>query len=119
MQYVHCIRIYLKKNKTHINYPVFTEIYYYYRNHHAHDAGISCLLMAKDNENNTWIITGSFDKTAKIWSVDGKLVHRLDNFMATVSGICYVPRNKTVWVAGGTSYATLFDPKSGDKVINV
>ncbi|XP_071170422.1 uncharacterized protein [Mytilus edulis] len=85
-------------------------------NHHAHDAGISCLLMAKDNENNTWVITGSFDKTAKIWTVDLDLVHRLDNFMATVSGICYVPRNKTLWVAGGTSYATLFDPKSGDKV---
>lgn len=72
--------------------------------------------MAKDNENNTWVITGSFDKTAKIWTVDLDLVHRLDNFMATVSGICYVPRNKTLWVAGGTSYATLFDPKSGDKV---
>lgn len=88
----------------------------FFRNHHAHDAGISCLLMAKDNENNTWVITGSFDKTAKIWTVDLDLVHRLDNFMATVSGICYVPRNKTLWVAGGTSYATLFDPKSGDKV---
>ncbi|XP_053405199.1 uncharacterized protein LOC123523222 isoform X1 [Mercenaria mercenaria] len=87
----------------------------------AHDAGISCLLLAKDNENNSWrqtvrILTGSFDKSVKIWTADGKPVHKLDNFISTVSGICYVPRNKTVWVAGGTSYASLFDPKSGDNV---
>ncbi|KAJ8303914.1 hypothetical protein KUTeg_017497 [Tegillarca granosa] len=87
-----------------------------FQNKNAHDAGISCLLLAKDNENNTWILTGSFDKTVKIWSVDGKPIHKLDNFLSTVSGICYVPRNKTVWVAGGTSYASLFDPKSGDNV---
>jgi len=62
------------------------------------------------------ILTGSFDKSVKIWTADGKLVHKLDNFISTVSGICYVPRNKTVWVAGGTSYASLFDPKSGDNV---
>ena len=61
-------------------------------------------------------MTGSFDKTVKIWSVDGKFIVKLDNFLSTVSGICYVPRNKTVWVAGGTSYASLFDPKSGDNV---
>ena len=61
-------------------------------------------------------MTGSFDKTVKIWSIDGKFTHKLDNFLATISGICYVPRNKTVWVAGGTSYASLFDPKSGDNV---
>ncbi|KAL5004688.1 hypothetical protein ScPMuIL_018144 [Solemya velum] len=87
-----------------------------YINPQAHDAGICCLLLARDNENNTWILTGSFDKTVKIWSLDGKPVHKLDNFFNTVSGICYVPRNKTVWVAGGTSYASLFDPKSGDNV---
>ncbi|XP_048258792.1 uncharacterized WD repeat-containing protein alr3466-like [Haliotis rufescens] len=85
-------------------------------NPQAHDAGISCLLLARDNENNTWILTGSFDKSVKIWSLDGKLVHKLDNFTATVTGICYVPRNKTVWAAGGMSYASLFDPKSGDNV---
>ena len=62
------------------------------------------------------ILTGSFDKSMKIWSVDGKLVHKLDNFLGTVTGICYVPRNKTVWVAGGAPYAWLYDPKSGDNV---
>ena len=62
------------------------------------------------------ILTGSFDKTVKIWTADGKPIHKLDNFISTVSGICYVVRSKTVWVAAGTSYASLFDPKSGDNV---
>ncbi|XP_064651058.1 uncharacterized WD repeat-containing protein alr3466-like isoform X2 [Lineus longissimus] len=87
-----------------------------YVNHQAHDAGISCLILAKDNENNTWVVTGSFDKCVKIWSMDGKLVHRLEGFLTTVTGVCFVPRNKTIWAVGGTSYAQLFDPKSGDNV---
>ncbi|ELT89388.1 hypothetical protein CAPTEDRAFT_187404 [Capitella teleta] len=86
------------------------------KNNNAHDAGISCLLLVKDNENNTWVVTGSFDKVVKIWSTDGKMVHKLEGFQSTISGICYVPRNKTIWAAGGTSYAYLYDPKSGDNV---
>merc|ERR1712226_1241219 len=39
-----------------------------YENPQAHDAGISCLMLVKDNENNTWVVTGSFDKTVRIWS---------------------------------------------------
>ncbi|KAL3866299.1 hypothetical protein ACJMK2_043606 [Sinanodonta woodiana] len=87
-----------------------------FENNTVHEAGISCLLLAKDSENNTWILTGSFDKSVKIWSADGKNVYTLDKFLSTVSGICYVPRNKTVWVAGGSSYASLYDPKSRENV---
>ena len=65
------------------------------------------------------IITGGFDKTVKIWSVDGKLIHRLEGFLNTISGVCYVPRNKTVWVASGNSNAQLYDPKSGDNVSRI
>lgn len=145
----------------------FNIVLYTLRHPKAHDAGICCMRLEKDHENNQWwgslkiwlvimrltvytiqytktfstkrqsllewflsahlgpliclnfflrLMTGSFDKTVKIWSIDGKFTHKLDNFLATISGICYVPRNKTVWVAGGTSYASLFDPKSGDNV---
>jgi len=62
------------------------------------------------------IITGAFDKTVKLWSTDGKLMHRLEGFLNTITGVCYVPRNKTIWVASGGSNAQLFDPKSGDNV---
>lgn len=63
------------------------------------------------------IVTGSFDKTMKVWSQDGKLVHApLDGFLGTVTDICYVPENRTIWAAGGASHAYLCDPKSGDNV---
>ena len=62
------------------------------------------------------ILTGSFDKTVKIWSIDGKLVHKLDNFISSVTGVCFVPLNTTIWVAGGLSNAILYDPKSGENV---
>lgn len=62
------------------------------------------------------IVTGSFDKTVRIWSPDGKLVHTLENFLSTVTDVCYVPKNKTIWAAGGTSYAYIYDPKSGENV---
>ncbi|CAG5133976.1 unnamed protein product, partial [Candidula unifasciata] len=81
-----------------------------------HDAGIACMVLAKHNENNIWLLTGSFDKTLKIWSLDGKLIHKLDVFLDTVSGISYIPRIRTVWAAAGTYYAYMFDPKSGDNV---
>ncbi|KAH9505160.1 hypothetical protein Btru_058857 [Bulinus truncatus] len=85
-------------------------------NNIIHDAGIACLIMAKDSENNMWLLTGSFDKSVKILSLDGKPIHKLDTFLSTVSGICYIPRNKTIWAAGGTQYASMFDPKTGDNV---
>merc|ERR1712127_717827 len=39
---------------------------------HAHDAGITCMICVIDTDNNTFLMTGSFDKLVKIWSSDGK-----------------------------------------------
>ena len=53
----------------------------FYKNAHAHDAGISCLSVEKDVlENNVWVFTGGFDKTLKIWTGDGKLATFLKGF---------------------------------------
>jgi WD40 repeat protein len=84
----------------------------------AHDAGITCLNVIKDYESQIWVVTGSFDKTVRIWSSDGKLVHRLEGFTSSITGLCYVPRCRTMWVTAGTTDAILFDPKSGDNVSN-
>ena len=89
----------------------------FFKNKRAHDAGISSLIVEKDNiENNTWLVTGSFDKSLKIWTNDGKLVHKFDGFITSITGICYVPKNKTVWCVAGTNSAYIYDPKSGENV---
>jgi len=46
----------------------------------AHDAGITCLCLARDNDNNSWILTGGFDKVVKVWTPDGQTVHKFDGF---------------------------------------
>ena len=46
-----------------------------FKNKTAHDAGISSLIVEKDNiENYIYLVTGSFDKTLKIWTNDGSIL---------------------------------------------
>jgi len=82
----------------------------------AHDAGITCLAIAKDSENNTWLFSGSFDKIVKVWSQDGQIMHRFDSFNSTIRGLCYVRQTKTIWISSGTYEAPMYDPKSGENV---
>lgn len=54
----------------------------FYRNTRAHDAGINCMKVEKDSaENQIWIFTGSFDKSLKLWTGDGKLIHKFDGYL--------------------------------------
>ena len=62
------------------------------------------------------VATGSFDKTVRIWSSDGTLIHNLKGFVASVSAVCYVSRCRVLWTAGGTPDAYLFEPKTGENV---
>ncbi|XP_031569624.1 uncharacterized protein LOC116304102, partial [Actinia tenebrosa] len=82
----------------------------------AHEAGIICMCLARDNDNNTWILTGSFDKSVKVWSQDGQVMHKFDGFSSAVTDVCYVRPIKTIWIAGGSAEAAMYDPKSGDNV---
>lgn len=85
-----------------------------YKNSHAHDAGISCLSVEKDVlENNVWVFTGGFDKTLKVWTGEGKIVHKFEGFITGITGVCYVPKNKTICCVAGTNTAFIYDPKSG------
>lgn len=66
---------------------------------YAHDAGITCLIAQKNTiENDEWLMTGSFDKTVKVWSLDGKLIYKFTEFTNPVTGLTYVNATKTVWI---------------------
>lgn len=82
----------------------------------AHDAGIICMCLARDSDNNTWVLSGAFDKVVKVWSQDGQVMHKFDGFSTAVTGVCYVRPIKTIWVAAGTAEAAMYDPKSGENV---
>lgn len=51
-----------------------------------------------------------------IFSTIGKLIHKFDGFLYGITGICYVPKNKTVCFVSGNAF--IYDPKSGDDVTN-
>lgn len=46
----------------------------------------------------------------------GKLIHKLEGFIYGITGICYVPKNKTICFNSGSAF--IYDPKSGDDVTN-
>jgi WD40 repeat protein len=77
----------------------------------AHEAGITCMTYAKDAEN-AWIITGSFDRTIKLWSTDGNCLQRFDGFLDTVTGIAYVPPTQILWVSCNSIFPVFLDPRS-------
>ncbi|KAM3926888.1 uncharacterized protein RB166_009727 [Leptodactylus fuscus] len=86
-------------------------------NSRAHDAGITHLLLVRERES-TRFLTGSFDQTVGVWSQDGQLIQRLQQFSGEISGMCYVPALKTVWITNGNSQPVVLDPRSGDIISN-
>ncbi|XP_073507270.1 uncharacterized protein [Phyllobates terribilis] len=83
----------------------------------AHDAGITHLLLVRERES-TRFLTGSFDRTVGVWSQDGQLIQRLQQFSSEITGMCYVPSVKTVWITSGYGQPLVLDPRSGDIISN-
>ncbi|KAJ3240215.1 hypothetical protein HDU81_004352 [Chytriomyces hyalinus] len=81
----------------------------------AHDAAISCMVFGKDADNS-WLITGSFDRIVKLWSLDGNLLQRFDGFGDTITSICYVLPTQTLWITANSQTPIVFDPRSGINV---
>ncbi|KAI9348234.1 quinon protein alcohol dehydrogenase-like superfamily [Obelidium mucronatum] len=73
----------------------------------AHDAAISY---------NSWLITGSFDRIVKLWSLDGNLLQRFDGFSDTITSICYVLPTQTLWITANSTAPVVYDPRSGINV---
>ncbi|ORZ33212.1 quinon protein alcohol dehydrogenase-like superfamily [Catenaria anguillulae PL171] len=78
----------------------------------AHEAGICCLSYAKDAEN-AWLMTGSFDRSVKLWSLDGNCLQRFDGFLDSITGLTYVPPVQTLWITANSLFPIFLDPRSG------
>ncbi|KAM9311651.1 uncharacterized protein PAF06_009490 [Gastrophryne carolinensis] len=84
-------------------------------NTHAHDAGITHLLLIRE-QDNTRLLTGSFDRTVAVWSQDGQLIQRLRQFTGEITGMCYVASVKAAWITSVNSHPLVLDPRSGDTI---
>ncbi|XP_048399743.1 uncharacterized protein LOC125458492 isoform X2 [Stegostoma tigrinum] len=62
------------------------------------------------------LITGSFDKSVRVWSQDGQLIMKLPHFAQFISSLCFVPCVNSVWICSGPPTPSVFDPSSGEIV---
>ena len=80
----------------------------------CHDGAISCATFDPDNN---WLITGSFDRTVKIWAGDGKKpIAEISNFSDTITGLVYVPATKTLWISFNSPHPLVYDPRSATDI---
>ncbi|KAJ3342908.1 hypothetical protein HDU93_000567 [Gonapodya sp. JEL0774] len=98
-----------------LHYPSQTQMRVLHIVSNAHDAGITHMSVSLDAET-TWLITGSFDKSVKLFSPDGNLLMRFDGMNTTVTGCCYVRATGTVWCAGDSPFPLVFEARSGVNV---
>ncbi len=52
----------------------------------------------------------------KLWNQDGTLAYEIGGFSDTITGICYNPITKTIWVSSNLSYPLVFDAVTGTNV---
>ena len=66
----------------------------------AHPAGITCMALVEESEFSSFIATGSYDKTVKVWTMEGHPLHELV-FTNTILGMTYVPQHRAIWISDG------------------
>ncbi|XP_055499349.1 uncharacterized protein LOC129701886 [Leucoraja erinacea] len=97
------------------SYPNSRSLQVVHCNPRAHDAGITNLMVVREIES-TRLVTGSFDKSVKVWSQDGQLILKLPYFTGFISSLCFVPCVNSVWICSGVPSPSIFDPSSGEIV---
>ena len=75
----------------------------------SHEGAISAVTF--DPENN-WLITGSFDRSVRVWSCDGKRVSKIEGFSDTLTGLAYATATKTLWMSANSVQPVVYDPRT-------
>jgi WD40 repeat protein len=73
------------------------------------------MIFGKDADNS-WLITGGFDRVVKLWSLDGSLIGRFDGFADTIVSFTYVLPTQTLWISANSPSPVIYDPRSGINV---
>ncbi|XP_043559934.1 uncharacterized protein LOC122556802 isoform X2 [Chiloscyllium plagiosum] len=97
------------------SYPNSRSLQVVHCNPNAHDAGITNLMVVQEHES-TRLMTGSFDKSVRVWSQDGQLIIKLPHFPQFISSLCFVACVNSVWICSGLPSPSIFDPSSGEIV---
>ncbi|XP_060693455.1 uncharacterized protein LOC132823530 [Hemiscyllium ocellatum] len=98
------------------SYPNSRSLQVVHCNPNAHDAGITSLMVIQEHESTRWLMTGSFDKSVRVWSQDGQLIIKLPHFPQFISSLCFVACVNSVWICSGLPSPSIFDPSSGEIV---
>ncbi|KAF5400056.1 hypothetical protein PHET_06661 [Paragonimus heterotremus] len=85
----------------------------------AHAGIISCLVGAQNAENQFLLISGSFDRSIKLWSEEGQLVHALRCFNQPITSIAYIPVTNTFWVAAVETAIKVFEIQTCIEVTDI
>ena len=79
-----------------------------------HEAAVTAV--AYDGDNNR-IISGSFDRTAKMWTTDAfKVVQTFKPFTDAPTGIVHIPATNSIWVAINQNVPIVLDPRTYQNV---
>ena len=78
----------------------------------VHEAAVTAV--AYDSDNNR-IISGSFDRTAKMWTTDAfKVVQTFKKEITDApTGIVHIPATNSIWVAISQNMPIVYDPRTG------
>eukprot|EP00117_Sycon_ciliatum_P010053 scpid30218/ scgid12098/ Uncharacterized WD repeat-containing protein all2124 len=82
----------------------------------AHTCGIPFLTVGKDTTGNIWVITGSYDRYVRIWSMDLQAIYSFGH-NEDIRGLCVSHFCNQLWVMQNQSTAAhIYDPKSGEEL---
>ncbi|GMH37514.1 hypothetical protein BSKO_05387 [Bryopsis sp. KO-2023] len=75
----------------------------------CHTAAISSMVL--DTDNN-WVVTGSFDGSFRVWSMEGRCLDRFEGVADGQTIVAYVPLTKMYWITGRNNKLVAYDPRA-------
>jgi WD40 repeat protein len=82
----------------------------------GHEYGVASADFSRDMK---YVITGSDDKTARVWEIESDKFVTLTSHTAAVTSVAFSPDGLRVLTASEDFTAKLWDPKTGREILNL